>query len=267
MVETRQGTPDPDGAAAVLEGACVRFGTVEALHGITLTVPRGIHATVIGPNGSGKSTLLGLLSGLVRAEVGRVEVLGDLPGRSGGRVAHVLQSTAIREEVPMTVRETVRLGTYARLGMLRPAGPATRQAVDGVLERLRIADLANRPLHELSGGQRQRAFIAQGLVQDADLLLLDEPVNGLDVPSQEVITQVMAEEVALGRTVIVSTHDIGAAAGSDLVVLVATRLIAAGAPSSVLAPERLLAAYGRHLAGVLDPATLGSTTLGSEVRP
>lgn len=236
---------------ATLSGACVSFGPVEALHGISLTIPRGVAVTVIGPNGSGKSTLLGLLSGLVEAQRGDVTVLGGAPGSAGGRVAHVLQSTAIREEVSMTVLETVRLGTYARLGMLRRGGAQTRASVWAVLERLRIADLAHRRLHQLSGGQRQRVFIAQGLVQDADLLLLDEPVNGLDAPSQQIITEVVLEEVARGRSVVISTHDIAAAASADLVALVATRLVAFGKPSDVLRADRLLVAYGNQASGSL----------------
>ncbi len=262
--------PGPHGLVAhepvaALAGACVRFGTIEALHAITLTVPRGAIVTIIGPNGSGKSTLLGLLSGLVRPSSGEVQVLGCPPGRSGGRVAHVLQSTAIREEVPMTVLETVRLGTYPRLGMLRRGGARTRGAIDEVLQRMRIVDLAHRPLHELSGGQRQRTFIAQGLVQDADLLLLDEPVNGLDVPSREIITEVVREEADRGRSVVVSTHDIGAAASADLVALVATRLVAFGPPSDVLKPEPLLVAYGNQASGSLWSGGLDPGAIGSEI--
>jgi manganese transport system ATP-binding protein len=130
---------------------------------------------------------------------------------------------------------------------------------------MRIVDLAHRPLHELSGGQRQRTFIAQGLVQDADLLLLDEPVNGLDVPSREIITEVVREEADRGRSVVVSTHDIGAAASADLVALVATRLVAFGPPSDVLKPEPLLVAYGNQAWGSLWSGGLDPGAIGSEI--
>jgi ABC-type Mn2+/Zn2+ transport system ATPase subunit len=236
-----------DDAAVALEQVCVRYGTVEALHEATLSVPRGVSVAIIGPNGSGKSTLLGVLSGLITPESGSVHVLGAHPGHGRGRVAHVLQTTAVRPEVPMTVAEAVRLGTYAELGLLGRPDAALRERFETTMERLGLRELRNRQLPELSGGQLQRVFIAQGLVQDAELLLLDEPVAGLDVTSQEIILQVIRDERARGRTVITTTHDIGSAASADMVVLVATDIIAAGSPSDVLTPEHLTTAFGGHL--------------------
>lgn len=242
--------PAPD--AAVLEGVCVRYGDVEALHDVTVTLPRGVSIAVIGPNGSGKSTLLGVLSGLVEATSGHVRVLGDPPGHHHGHVAHVLQTTAVRSEVPMTVRETVRLGTYATLGLLRRPDAATRRRVDDAVRRLRIEDLLDRQLPELSGGQRQRVFLAQGLVQDAELLLLDEPLAGLDLPSQETVIEVVRDERERGRTVLTTTHDIGTASDADLVLLIANDVIAFGPPDEVLTPEHLARAYGGHLHVLAD---------------
>jgi ABC-type Mn2+/Zn2+ transport system ATPase subunit len=237
---------------AVLDRVCVRYGDVEALHDISLTIPRGVSVVVIGPNGSGKSTLLGVLSGLVAATSGRVLVLGDPPGQHHGHVAHVLQTTAVRSEVPMTVRETVRLGTYATLGLLRRPDDATRQRIDDAVRRLRLEDLLDRQLPELSGGQRQRVFLAQGLVQDADLLLLDEPLAGLDLPSQEIVAEVVRDERARGRTVLTTTHDIGTASDADLVLLIANDVVAFGSPDEVLTPEHLARAYGGHLHVLAD---------------
>ncbi len=243
------------GPAVELDCVCVRYGTVEALHDVTLRIPRGVSVAVIGPNGSGKSTLLGVLSGLVPITSGVARVLDEVVPAGHGRVAHVLQHTTVRPEVPMTVAETIRLGTYAELGLLRRASAATRERMRIAVERLRIADLLQRQLPELSGGQRQRVMIAQGLVQDADLLLLDEPVAGLDVTSQRIILDVITEERDRGRTVITTTHDIGAAAEADLVILVATDVVAAGTPAEVLTPEQLSRAFGGHL-HVLPDGTL-----------
>lgn len=147
----------------------------------------------------------------------------------------------------MTVAETVRLGTYAELGLLRRPTARTRERIREAVERLAIGDLLDRQLPELSGGQRQRVLIAQGLVQDADVLLLDEPVAGLDVTSQRIILDVIEAERDRGRTVITTTHDIGSAARADLVVLVATDVIAFGTPDEVLTPEHLSRAFGGHL--------------------
>jgi len=252
-------TPDPtvagNGPAVELDCVCVRYGTVEALHDVTLSIPRGVSVAVIGPNGSGKSTLLGVMSGLVPITSGSARVLGVPVPAGHGRVAHVLQDTTVRPEVPMTVAETIRLGTYAELGLLRRASPAIRERIRVAAGRLRIDHLMQRQLPELSGGQRQRVMIAQGLVQDAGLLLLDEPVAGLDVTSQRIILDVIGEERDGGRTVITTTHDIGSAARADLVVLVATDVVAAGAPAEVLTPDNLSRAFGGHL-HVLPDGTL-----------
>jgi ABC-type Mn2+/Zn2+ transport system ATPase subunit len=239
-------------AAVELDCVCVRYGSVEALHDVTLRIPRGVSVAVIGPNGSGKSTLLGVLSGLVPITSGSARVLGAPVPPRHGRVAHVLQDTSVRPEVAMTVAETIRLGTYAELGLLRRQSAATKERMHTAVERLDIADLLQRQLLELSGGQRQRVLIAQGLVQDADLLLLDEPVAGLDVTSQRIILDVIAAERDRGRTVITTTHDIGSASRADLVVLVATDVIAFGPPADVLTPEHLARAFGGHLHVLAD---------------
>src|ERR671911_146645 len=126
-----------------------------------------------------------------------------------------------------------------------PAPPPTAPAaVNSSLERLGVADLARRQLHELSGGQRQRVLVAQGLAQEADLLLLDEPVTGLDVVSRELILEAVAAEQAAGRTVVLSTHDLTDARQADRVMLLANRLVAFGAPDEVLTDRPLAAAYG-----------------------
>jgi ABC-type Mn2+/Zn2+ transport system ATPase subunit len=243
------------GPAARLAGACLRFEDREALHEVDLTIPSGAVTAVIGPNGSGKSSLLGLLSGLVRATSGTVEVLGAPAGRAGSRVAHVLQSTRIEESVPITVAEVVRMGAYARRGLVRRLGRDDRERVRAAMERLEIMDLAGRQLSELSGGQRQRVHVAQGLAQGADLLLLDEPISGLDVVSQRIIADVILDERDAGRTVVLTTHDVGTAGHADMVVLLATRVIAAGPPGEVLTQHHLAHAYGEH-AHVLADGTV-----------
>jgi ABC-type Mn2+/Zn2+ transport system ATPase subunit len=107
--------------------------------------------------------------------------------------------------------------------------------------------LANRPLHELSGGQRQRAFVAQGLAQDADVLLLDEPITGLDIVSRQHILEAITAERDAGRAVVVSTHDLGDAAAADHLLLLAGRVVASGPADSVLTDVHLANAYGGHL--------------------
>lgn len=224
----------------------MRYGDVEAVTGATIDLPAGHVAAIIGPNGSGKSTLLGTISGLVRPDSGRVLVHGRTPPRARRRLAHVLQSTIANQAVPLTVQETVRMGCYGRRRIFRPLTTADRAAVEQAIERMRIGDLRNRQLLELSGGQRQRAYVAQALAQRADVLLLDEPINGLDLVTQEAITNVIRSERDRGATVVLTTHDIGTAQLADTAVLMASAIVAAGPPTEVLTAEHLATAYGRH---------------------
>jgi len=204
---------------------------------------------VIGPNGSGKSTLLGALAGIHAPSAGEASVIGTRP-------ALVQQSTDVDRSLPITVRDTVALARYPTLGLLGRFRAADRQAVDDALARLAIGDLAGRQFHDLSGGQRQRVLVAQGLAQGSDVLLLDEPVNGLDVVSRAVILEVIDEEVASGGAVVVTTHDLEDARRCDTVLLLDTSPIAVGAPDEVLTEDHLRRAFGGRFVRVGDEFVL-----------
>ena len=214
------------------------------LRAATFVVPAGAVTALIGPNGAGKSTLLHALAGLLPPRSGRLEVVA---AQDDGGVAYVLQGTQVGLHLPLTVRETVTMGRYATAGPIRRLRPEDRAAVDAALEALALTDLASRPLHQLSGGQRQRAFVAQGLAQGAQLLLLDEPITGLDLVSRQHILDAIEAERAAGRTVVVSTHDLGDASQADHLLLLAGRVVASGPPDAVLTDEHLADAYGAHL--------------------
>lgn len=214
------------------------------LSAASFEVPSGAVTALIGPNGAGKSTLLNAIAGLLEPRAGRL----DVAARSiRGGVAYVLQATHVNEHLPITVRETVTMGRYAAAGPLRRLRATDRQAVDRAMEAVAITDLARRPLTELSGGQRQRAFVAQGLAQEAGVLLLDEPITGLDLVSRQHILEAIQAERATGRAVVVSTHDLGDAAAADHLLLLAGRVVACGPPAEVLTDSHLAAAYGGHL--------------------
>lgn len=235
-----------------IDAVNVSYGPIVALRDVDLELFPGTSVSIIGPNGSGKSTLLGAISGLVKPTGGTIEVLGASPAAVRRRVAHVLQTTTANESVPMTVLEAVRIGTYGRRGAFRRLTRGDHDAVDRAIERMRIGDLLNRQLHELSGGQRQRVYVAQGLAQRADVLLLDEPITGLDLVTQETITSVVRDERDAGRTVIVTTHDVGTAGLADMVVLIATEVVAVGPPDDTLNPAQLAQAYGGHVHVLAD---------------
>ncbi len=226
----------------------VRFAGRPALTGLDLEVDNGTSLAVIGPNGSGKSTLLNVLAGTLEATAGSAS--------TAGRPAYVLQSTAIDRSLPITVRDTVSLGRYPTVGLFRRFSAGDRAAVDSALERLDVADLENRQLHDLSGGQRQRTLVAQGLAQESDILLLDEPIIGLDLPSQKVILEVIDQEVARGRTVVITTHDLSDARRCDQVLLLDTCAVACGAPDAVLTEEHLQTAFGGRFIRVGDQLIL-----------
>ena len=233
---------DADAAVAVdARDLVLAHGPRVAVAAASLRIPTGTTVALIGPNGSGKSTLLRALAGLLTPRAGSL----DVPARRRrAGLALVLQTTDVDRTLPVTVRETVTLARYALRGPFGRLGGDDRAAVRQALERMDIAGLAGRQLHELSGGQRQRVLVAQGLAQQADLLLLDEPVTGLDVVSRDLIFRAIAAERAAGRTVVVSTHDLDDARRADLVMLLANRVVAFGRPDEVLTDGPLRAAYG-----------------------
>lgn len=229
--------------AVVASGLDLRFGDKVAVAESDFVLPdRGV-SVLIGPNGSGKSTILSAIAGLHRPFRGTVEVLGTSPQAARSRVALVPQSTKVNDTLPVTVAEVVAMGRYSTLRLTRRFGDEDRRAVDAVLERLRLGDLRHRHLRELSGGQRQRVFVAQGLVQRHDLLLLDEPTMALDMLSTQVIHEAIGEERTAGRPVAVTSHDLNEARRADHVLLLANRVVASGPPEAVLTPQHLAEAY------------------------
>ena len=235
--------------AITTHGLAVRFGDAVALSDIDITVPAGSSLAVIGPNGSGKSTLLGALAGTIQPTSGQLNVAGPSP-------ALVLQSTEVDRSLPITVRETVSLARYPTLGLFGRFRDRDRQRVGEAMARLAVDDLESRQLHDLSGGQRQRVLVAQGLAQETDVLLLDEPINGLDVVSRSVILEVIDEEVAAGRTVVVTTHNLDDARRCDRVLLLNTSAIAFGTPERVLTEHHLRRAFGGRFIRIGDDLLL-----------
>lgn len=218
---------DVDGAGCEVEGQGVTlaYGERVALLDADLAFAPGTVTALVGPYGSGKSTLLHAIAGLVGLRSGTLSV-----SRGRRACAYVLQATAENEVLPITVREAVTMGRFARRGLLGRLRGQDRAAVEEAMERLEVADLADRHLRELSGGQRQGVIVAQGLAQGAEVLLLDEAVTGLDLVSRGHILEVVAAERDAGRTVVLSTHDLDDAELADQVLLLAGRVIAAGPP-------------------------------------
>ena len=218
----------------------VSYGGRLALDRVSADLPAGRSVALIGPNGSGKTTLLQVLAGLVDPDAGTVE-------QPNAPVALVAQRQAHRPWLPLTVGEVLRMGTYARRGLLGRVDRHDKQVIADAAARLDVGDLLRRQFGELSGGQQQRVAIAQALVVLPRLLLLDEPITGLDLASQHQILTLL-DDMAGDATVVVTTHHLDEARHCDQVLLLAGRVLAAGPPDDVLVPEVLAAAFeGRTL--------------------
>lgn len=243
-------TRDPragDPLAVEARDIVVRRDSRVAIDRSSFTIPLGAITAIIGPNGSGKSTLLHAISGLLPVSDGELTVLGRSPSAKNMRtsgVSYVLQHTDITAGTPLTVREAVGMARYPGLGLLRRPSREDRDRIERAMRLLEIADLADRHLTELSGGQRQRVYVAQGVAQDHDILLLDEPLTGLDLVSAKTIDHIIHDEPQHGCAVVLTTHDLEEAAAADHVLLTCGRVLASGAPADVLTSANLAEAYG-----------------------
>jgi ABC-type Mn2+/Zn2+ transport system ATPase subunit len=228
-------------ATIAARDVCVHYGTTVALAPSSLEIPSGQSVALVGPNGSGKSTLLLVLAGLLRPTSGRLE------RRAGVRVSFVAQHQLQHRWMPISVGEVLRMGRYGERGLLGRLGPADRRAIDEAAERMDVVDMVRRPFGDLSGGQRQRVLVAQALAARPDLLLLDEPITGLDLASQQRILDVITDETAAGTSVVLSTHHLGEARHTDRVILLAGCIVADGPPAEALRPALLAEAFGNRM--------------------
>lgn len=235
--------------AIELRGVTAGYRGQAALEDVSLTVPKGSMMAIVGPNGGGKSTLLKLLLGLITPWSGSVRVLGMVPTASRGRIGYVPQTGSGDWSFPATVGEVVMMGRYRRLGWLKRPGRADWHAVHEALDHVGMDGRRDRQVGELSGGQQQRVFFARALVQEPQLLLLDEPLAGVDALTERDIYQLLRQLVDRGVTVLFTTHNLSTVAEQfDLVAFVNRRIVASGRPSEVFGEETLRATYGPRMA-------------------
>jgi ABC-type Mn2+/Zn2+ transport system ATPase subunit len=212
------------------------YGRQPAIEEVSFEVDSGRRVALLGPNGGGKTTLLRALLGELRPMRGTVELRG--------RAATVAQTERSRLDFPVSALDVALMGALPRLPWWRRPGHSDRRAALGALERVGVAARAMDTFGDLSGGQRQRVLIARGLVQDAQLLLLDEPFSGLDVPAAKGLESLIAELAAEGRGIVIATHDLGQARRWDEVLCLNKRQVAFGKPEAILDREALEATYG-----------------------
>lgn len=220
-----------------------------ALDGVTLQVPSGTMMAIVGPNGGGKSTLLKLLLGLLPAWSGEARVLDQRPADARKRIGYVPQTGSGDWSFPATVGEVVMMGRYGRLGWLRRPSRADWDRVREALTRVGMADRIDRQVGELSGGQQQRVFFARALVQEPELLLLDEPLAGVDALTERDIYHLLRHLSDRGVTSLLTTHNLSSVAEQfDLVAFVNRGIVAVGDPNQVFNEANLRATYGERMA-------------------
>ena len=260
-----------DAPVVALRDVTAGYGGRTALEDVNLDVAKGSLVAVFGPNGGGKTTLLKLIAGVLRPWTGTVATLGVWAGHAARRIAYVPQAELVDWSFPITVWNVAMMGRYARLGPFRQPAADDRAAVTAALERVGMIDESRTQIGRLSGGQRRRAFLARAIAAEPELYLLDEPVTGVDVPTQEDLMELLAIEAEAGRTIIATTHDLAAVSRHFAqVVAVNRRIVASGDVGLVHDPDILAQTYGGHLlflderAVLLDDAHHHDSASGSE---
>jgi manganese/zinc/iron transport system ATP- binding protein len=190
----------------VLRDVTIAYGRRVVLAHVDADIPRGQIVSLVGPNGAGKSTLLKAISGLVPLISGEISLFDQPIARQRQKMAYVPQREDVDWTFPVSVLDVVLMGRYARRGWLRPTTKEDRGIALHALEHLGIADLEQRQISELSGGQQRRAFIARALAQEPDVILLDEPMAGIDAETHDRILELFDEWKSQGKVVLQATH-------------------------------------------------------------
>lgn len=224
-----------------------RFGNIDALTEISFEVNVSERLAVIGPNGAGKTTLFKIIAGVLKPTQGSVQIYGYEP-KGHICIAYVPQRNLVDWSFPVNVADVVMMGRIGKMGPLRWPSPRDWEIVHHSLDLVEMEGFAKRQINELSGGQQQRIFIAQALSQEAELILMDEPLTGLDYNTQQDIFRIFETLKQKKVTVMIAMHDLKLASEKfDRVLLLNKRLIGIGLGQDIFVPEKLALAYGSHL--------------------
>lgn len=227
------------------ENVTCRYGSVIVLDNINLHLYKGQFAGILGPSGAGKTTLLKTILGLVTPTQGQICISGEpLRGHPTNRVGYVPQVEVVDWSFPLTVEQAVMMGRTRRMGLLPWPSKADLKQAHDLMEQLGIAQFSKRHIRDLSGGQQQRVFLARALISEPELLVLDEPTAGVDMRTQEDILHLLADLNKVGVTILMTTHDLNAAASHlPWVICLNQTITAQGTPDDVFISDVLNATY------------------------
>ena len=247
-IEESTGGKPGAGPALVIRNLWAGYDGKPVLEAVSFQVERGDMVGIIGPNGSGKSTLIKTVLGLVKPMRGDISVLGKEGAPERHLIGYTPQTELVDWDFPVTVSDVALMGRYSRRGLFRRTTKEDREAADAALELVKMFDLRDRLIGELSGGQRRRVLLARAMAHNPELLLLDEPMAGLDATAQHRLLDLLDELRAQGATVVLSTHDLSCVSTRcDKAACLNRRLIAFGKPSEVLNEQVLGDTFGTHL--------------------
>ena len=236
-----------DTPAIELEDVSYTYAGSPAVHGVTLRVERGDFTAIVGPNGSGKSTLVKVILGLIKPDSGKVRIFGDEIERfrDWRRIGYVPQVAAgIHSMFPITVDEVVAHGGYTGFSPFAFWRRHKGADIDAMLKLVDMADYKRRRIGELSTGQQQRALIARALIRKPDLLVMDEPIAGVDVQGGEELYALLRQMRASGVTILVISHDVGAVMREACTVACINCTLLCHCPPHELTEEDLGRLYG-----------------------
>ncbi len=236
-----------DAPLLALEGVSVRYETGTVLDQITFDLNPGDGVAVVGPNGAGKTTLFKVIAGILDPNEGLVRVSGHEPG-GHSCIAYVPQRSQVDWSFPATVADVVMMGRVNKMGPFLWPQAEDWEIVRRSLDFVNLTPYSKRQISELSGGQQQRMFIARALAQEAELMLLDEPFNGLDMPAQSKILEILKTLKSENVTFMISMHDLRLAAEEfEQVLLLNKEILGFGIPEDIFTRELLREAYQGHL--------------------
>ncbi len=244
MLETKPPPADHEDCL-VIRDLTVAYGSKVVLNGVQADIRRGQVVGVVGPNGGGKSTLLKAILGIAPVVNGSVMLFGRPAAKMRSQIAYVPQREVVDWDFPVTVYDVTMMGRYPRTPWLRRPGGHDRDVVREMLTTVDMLEYSDTQIGQLSGGQQQRVFIARALAQEADVLLLDEPMNGIDSTTQEIIMQVIEQQRLAGKIVLLATHDlVSASCACDCLCCVNERMVSYGPLAETYTPDNLAATYG-----------------------